>query len=121
VVIDLQEMCAIYAIAIWYRKEVEQQRVRHGLSVELDYDFGYSKGSITAFRNDSSNSSYLSSGLLRKVSKAHDCLLIAVKGEPARLVRCYGEGSTLTRGDKSCVQYGNKYREIEVWGHPLKQ
>jgi hypothetical protein len=108
--IDLEEPCSIYAVVLWHREY--QDRVTYCVAIQTAEDADFTKHVNTLFNNDYANVLGLGPGPDQLYYETHLGKLVDAKGVKARYIRCYSRGNS---DDKL-----NWYREVEVWGLPLK-
>ena len=110
--IDLGASQEIFAILFWHA--CDKPRVYHGVVVEVadGPDFGAGDNVRKLFNNDTANADGLGAGTAREYFETNEGKLIDAKGEKARYVRLYSNGS-------SEAKY-NEYTEVEVFGRPAK-
>ena len=106
VTIDLGAPHQLYAIAIWHFHS--QARIYHDVIIQLADDADFIENVRTVFNNDDDNTSKLGKGKDFEYIETYEGRLIPLKGEKARYVRLYSNGST--SGDQ------NHYTEVEVYG-----
>ena len=106
--IDLEAGCELVAIVIWHAHD--SQQVVHDIVVQLADDAGFTKNVRAMFNNDYDNSAGLGVGKDKEYFENYQGRLIDAKGEKARYVRLYSQGSTYTA---LC-----RYTEVEVYGVP---
>jgi hypothetical protein len=104
--IDLGGAHTIHAILVWHVHSVAQ--VFHSVVVQLADDPDFTQNVRTVFNNDMENEAGLGTGTQKEYIESHEGKLIPVKGEQARYVRLYSNGSTANRL--------NRYTEVEVYG-----
>lgn len=106
--IDLEKPASIYGVIVWhYHKEA---RVYKDVVVQLADDQDFITNVRTIFNNDHDNSSGLGIGKDKEYIETYEGRMIDAKGEKARYVRLYSNGST--SGEV------NHYIEVEVFGKP---
>ena len=108
--IDLAAPAQLQAIVVWHYHE--QACVYHDVVVQVADDPGFKKNVRTLFNNDSDNAAGLGKGRDLAYIETYQGKLIDAKGEVARYVRLYSDGSTLDEL--------NRYLEVEVYGIPAK-
>jgi len=108
--IDLQKDYNIYAIVIWHFHA--QARAVHDVAVQVADDPDFITNVRTVFNNDHDNTSGLGIGKDKEYVETNEGKLIDAKGEKARYVRLYSNGSTA--GDL------NHYVEVDVYGKPAE-
>jgi len=108
--IDLGQPSKLYALLVWhYHKE---PRICHDVVVQVADDADFITGVRTLYNNDYDNSSGLGIGKDIEYFETYEGRLIDAKGEAARYVRLYTNGSTA--GDLNhCI-------EVEVHGLKAK-
>lgn len=104
--IDLEEAREIYAIVVWHFHS--EARVYKDVVVQLADDADFITNVRTVFNNDHDNSSGLGIGKDKEYIETFEGRPFAVKGEKARYVRLYSNGSTSSEM--------NHYVEVEVYG-----
>jgi len=108
--IDLGKTCEIFVVVFWcYHGD---PRVYHDIVVQISDDADFITGVKTLFSNDRDNSSGLGVGKDREYFETNHGRLVKAKGEAARYVRLYSQGST--------ADEMNRYTEVEVYGRPKK-
>jgi len=107
--IDLEAPHKIAAIVVWHAYDMEQITKDVILQVAEDPDF--TKNVRTLYNNDYDNSAGLGVGKDKEYFENYEGRLVAGKGEMARYVRLYSQGSTYTAL--------NRYTEVEVYGLPV--
>jgi len=107
--IDLEAPHKIAAIVVWHAYDMEQITKDVILQVAEDPDF--TKNVRTLYNNDHDNSAGLGVGKDKEYFEKHEGRLVDGKGEVARHVRLYSQGSTYTGM--------NRYTEVEVYGLPV--
>ena len=106
--IDLEEPCAIHAIALWHSV---WPTVFHDVIVQVSDDPAFRRGVRTLFNNDFDNSSGLGVGRDREYTEDYRGRLIDAAGVTARYVRLYSRG---------CIDGSfDRYVEVEVHGRPM--
>lgn len=108
--IDLASPQQIYAVVFWHAHDTP--KVYHDVVVQIADDADFKQNVRTLFNNDKQNTLNLGAGANREYFESNEGKLIEVKGETARYVRLYSNGSTETRR--------NEYIEVEVYGRPAK-
>lgn len=108
--VDLQAAYRLYAIVVWHYHG--EARFYRDVAVQIADDADFITNVRTVFNNDYDNSSGLGIGSDREYMDSYEGRLIPVRGEGARYVRFYSNGSTAS--DK------NHYIEVEVYGKPVK-
>jgi hypothetical protein len=106
--LDLGGPHELFAIVIWHAHNFA--KVYHNVIVQLSDDSEFLKNVKTIFNNDQDNSSGIGAGTDREYFETNEGKLLNAKGEKARYVRFYCNGST----DGSL----NEYTEIEIYGRP---
>ena len=109
--VDLGAPAQVQAIVVWHYHE--QACVYHDVVVQVADDPGFKDNVRTLFNNDSDNAVGLGKGRDLAYIETYEGKLIDAKGEAARYVRLYSDGSTLDEL--------NRYLEVEVYGLPAKQ
>jgi len=104
--IDLEAPHKIAAIVVWHAYDMEQITKDVILQVADDPDF--TKNVRTLYNNDYDNSAGLGVGKDKEYFENYEGRLVDGKGEVARYVRLYSQGSTYTAS--------NRYTEVEVYG-----
>ncbi|MHC4757994.1 MAG: hypothetical protein ACYTE8_05015 [Planctomycetota bacterium] len=110
ITIDLEEECEIYALLIWHYHK--QARVYFDVIVQLADDPDFLTNVRTLYNNDLDNSSEMGVGQDKHYIETSEGRLIDAKGERARYVRLYSNGSNANEL--------NHYIEVEVFGKPVK-
>jgi hypothetical protein len=108
--IDLGKEYALYAIAVWHFHA--NARVYHDVVVQVADDADFIKNVRTLYNSDFDNSAGMGIGKDKEYWETNEGRLIEAKGEKARYVRLYSNGST--EDDQ------NHYTEVEVFGKPAK-
>jgi hypothetical protein len=104
--IDLEKAAAIYAVVVWHAHDTPQ--VVHDVIVQLADDADFTQNVRTIYNNDYDNSAGQGVGKAKEYFENYEGRLIDAKGEKARYVRLYSQGSTYTAL--------NRYTEVEVYG-----
>jgi hypothetical protein len=107
--IDLEAPHKIAAIAVWHAYDIEQ--ICKDVIVQVAEDPDFTKNVRTLYNNDYDNSAGLGVGKDKEYFENYEGRLVAGKGEMARYVRLYSQGSTYTAL--------NRYTEVEVYGLPV--
>lgn len=108
--VDLQDMYKIYAIVLWHDHRYIQTYQR--VIVQIADDAEFTKNVRTLFNNDFENKAGLGVGKDRQYFETRWGRVINAKGEVARYVRWYSNGSHLSAL--------NNRTEIEVYALPAK-
>ena len=108
--IDLEAPHKIAAIVVWHAYDMEQITKDVILQVADDPDF--TKNVRTLYNNDYDNSAGLGVGKDKEYFENYEGRLVDGKGEVARYVRLYSQGSTYTAL--------NRYTEVEAYGLPVR-
>jgi hypothetical protein len=108
--IDLGRPCRLYAILVWH--EHRDPRVYHDVVVRVADDEAFQTNVRTLFNNDDDHSAGLGFGTDWGYFETHEGLLVDARGQIARCVRLYSNGST--------ADDLNRYTEVEVYGLPGK-
>ncbi len=108
--IDLETPCKIAAVVIWHAHDTPQ--ITKDVIVQVADDPDFTKNVRTLFNNDYDNSAGLGVGKDKEYFENYEGKLVDGKGEVARYVRLYSQGSTYTAL--------NRYTEVEVYGLPAK-
>lgn len=108
--VDLQDDFKIYAVVIWNDHRYVQTYNRVIIQVADDADF--TKNVRTLYNNDFENKAGLGVGTDRQYFETKEGRLVDGKGEKARYVRWYTNGSNLSAL--------NNRQEIEVFALPAK-
>jgi hypothetical protein len=108
--IDLGAPCNIYAVVIWHYHSMA--RVYRDVVFQVADDPDFITNVRTVFNNDNDNTSGMGVGKDYEYVETSDGRLIDAKGEKARYVRLYSNGSTASEM--------NHYIEVEVYGKPAK-
>ena len=106
VTIDLGKPAELHAIALWHFHS--QARVYRDIIIQLADDPDFIENVRTVYNSDVDNSGKLGKGTDFEYIETYEGRLIPLKGEKARYVRLYSNGST--SGDQ------NHYTEVEVYG-----
>jgi hypothetical protein len=106
--IDLEQPARLYAIVVWHAHDTPQ--VVHDVIVQVADDVDFTQNVRTLYNNDYDNSAGLGVGKDKEYFEDYQGRLMDAKGERARYVRCYSNGSTYTAL--------NRWTEVEVWGIP---
>ena len=104
--IDLEKAAKIYAVVVWHAHDTPQ--IVHDVVVQLADDPDFTKNVRTVYNNDYDSSSGLGVGKDKEYFENYEGRLMPAKGEVARYVRLYSQGSTYTAL--------NRYTEVEVFG-----
>jgi len=111
ITLDLGDLCPIYAILFWhYHKE---GRVYYDVVVQIADDVDFIQNVRTLFNNDFDNSAGLGVGTDMNYIDTNQGKLVDAKGEIARYVRLYSNGSS--------ANDMNHYTEVEVYGLPVQE
>jgi hypothetical protein len=110
VTIDLEAEYDIYAVVLWHYHK--QPRVYFDVVVQVADDPDFITNVRTLFNNDIDNSSGLGIGEDKHYVETAEGRLIDAKGQRARYVRLYSNGSS--SNDL------NHYIEVEIYGKPAK-
>jgi hypothetical protein len=108
--IDLEKPAEIHAIVLWHFHA--EPRVYRDVVVQVADDPDFIENVRTVFNNDQDNSAGLGVGKDNEYFDMAEGKIVPVKGEKARYVRCYSNGST--NDDQ------NHVIEIEVFGKPAQ-
>jgi hypothetical protein len=108
--VDLEAPAKIYAIVIWNDHRYVQAYNR--VIIQVADDAAFTKNVRIVFNNDFENKAELGVGTDRQYFETREGRLIPVKGEVARYVRWYTNGSNLSAL--------NNRQEIEVYALPAK-
>jgi hypothetical protein len=106
--IDLETPSAIHAILVWHAHHTPHVYKDIVVQVADGPDFTQGDNVRTVFNNDWDNSSGLGVGKDKEYFESYEGKLIDAKGNKARYVRLYSQGSTFSGL--------NRYTEVEVWG-----
>jgi hypothetical protein len=106
--IDLERPQVIYAILVWHAYDLPQ--ITKDVVVQVADDAGFTRNVRTIFNNDYDNSAGLGVGQDKEYFERYEGRLLEAKGQTARYVRLYSQGSTYTAL--------NRYTEVEVYGLP---
>jgi hypothetical protein len=106
IIIDLQKEYNLYAIVVWHYHL--QARVYYDVIVQVADDAKFTKNVRTLFNNDLDNSSKQGKGKDMHYVETAEGKLIDAKGEKARYVRLFSNGST--------ADDLNHYIEVAVYG-----
>ncbi len=104
--IDLEDAREIFAMVVWHFHS--QARVYKDVIIQVADDEDFITNVRTVFNNDHDNSAGLGIGKDKEYIETFAGRPVAVKGEKARYVRLYSNGST--SGEM------NHYVEVEVYG-----
>jgi hypothetical protein len=110
ITIDLEDEYEIYAILLWHYHK--QARVYFDVIVQLANDPDFLMDVKTIFNNDIDNSSEMGVGQEKHYIETSEGKLIDAKGQRARYVRLYSNGSNANEL--------NHYIEVEVFGKLVK-
>lgn len=108
--IDLENVYPVYAIVLWHDHRWLQ--VFHEVIVQAADDPEFTKNVRTLFNNDVENKSARGIGTDKQYFETQEGKLIDTKGAPARYLRFYSHGSSMTAY--------NVYQEIEVYALPAQ-
>jgi hypothetical protein len=108
--IDLGAPCTISALVVWHYHSMA--RVYRDVIVQVADDPDFITNVRTIFNNDNDNTSGMGVGKDYEYVETSDGWLFDGKGEKARYVRLYSNGSTASEM--------NHYIEVEVFGKPAK-
>lgn len=108
--IDLGAAANIYALVVWHYHSMA--RVYRDVIVQVADDPDFITNVRTVFNNDNDNTAGMGVGKDYEYVETNDGRIIDGKGEKARYVRLYSNGSTASEM--------NHVIEIEVWGKPAK-
>lgn len=108
--IDLEKPQQIFAVVVWHYHN--SARIYHDVIVRVADDADFTKNVRTLYNNDHDNSSGLGVGSEKEYWETYEGRLIDGKGQTARYVRLYSNGST--------ADDQNHYTEVEVFGMPAK-
>jgi hypothetical protein len=106
--IDLETPQVLYAILVWHAYDLPQ--ITKDVVVQVADDPGFARNVRTIFNNDYDNSAGLGVGPDKEYFERYEGRLLEAKGQTARYVRLYSQGSTYTAL--------NRYTEVEVYGLP---
>jgi hypothetical protein len=106
--LDLGELAEIYAVVVWHFHSTPI--VYNDVVVRVAEDADFTQGVKTIYNNDHDNSAGLGAGKDKAYIENNEGRLIDAKGERARYLRFYSNGST--NGEM------NHYIEISVYGIP---
>jgi hypothetical protein len=95
---------------IWHAHDTPQ--VVHDVIVQVADDADFTQNVRTLYNNDYDNSAGMGVGKDKEYFENYEGRLVDAKGEKARYVRCYSQGSTYTAL--------NRYTEVEVYGLPVR-
>lgn len=104
--IDLENAAKVYAVVVWHAHDTPQ--VVHDVIVQVADDADFTQNVRTLYNNDYDNSAGLGVGKDKEYFENYEGRLIDAKGQAARYVRLYSQGSTYTAL--------NRYTEVEVYG-----
>jgi len=108
ITLDLGDLCPIYAILFWHYHN--EARVYYDVVVQIADDADFIQNVRTLFNNDFDNSASLGVGTDMNYIDSNQGKLVDAKGEIARYVRLYSNGSS--------ANDMNHYTEVEVYGLP---
>ncbi len=108
--IDLKEAYTLHAVLVWHYHL--NARVYHDVIVQVADDADFITNVRTLFNNDHDNSAGLGIGRDKEYWDTYEGKLIDARGEQARYVRLYSNGST--------TDDQNHYVEVEVFARPAK-
>jgi hypothetical protein len=108
--IDLGADYKVYAVVVWHAHDTPQ--IVHDMIVQVADDPDFTKNVRTLYNNDYDNSAGLGIGKDKEYFENYEGRLIDGKGDKARYVRLYSQGSTYTAL--------NRYTEVEVYGLPAQ-
>jgi hypothetical protein len=104
--IDMESDHTLAAMVVWHAHDTPQ--VVHDVIVQLAEDTDFTKNVRTLYNNDYDNSAGLGVGKDKEYFENYEGRLIDAKGDKARYIRLYSQGSTYTAL--------NRYTEVEVYG-----
>ena len=108
--IDLEAPHKIAAVLVWHAHDTPQ--ICKDVIVQVAEDPDFTKNVRTLYNNDYDHSAGLGVGQDKEYFEKHEGRLVDAKGEVARFVRLYSQGSTCTAL--------NRYTEVEVYGQPVE-
>jgi hypothetical protein len=108
--IDLEAPYAIAAILVWHAHNTPQ--LYQNMIVQVADDADFTKNVRAVFNNDRDNTCGQGIGTDKQYFENYEGRLIDAKGQVARYVRLYSNGSTFSKL--------NRYTEVEVYGLPAK-
>ena len=108
--IDLEEECAIYAVAVWHY--FAQACVYEDVVLQCSDDPDFVTNVHTLFNNDKDNSTGLGVGNEEEYVETNKGRICDGQGVVSRYVRLYSDGNT--------TNDMNHYVEVEVWGVPAR-
>ena len=108
--LDLKQPRRLDAIVVWHFHATP--RVYHDVVVQVSDDAAFVLNVRTLFNNDHDNSAGLGLGEDLEYWDTYEGKLIAARGEQARFIRCYSNGSI--------ADDQNHYMEVEVFGRAVK-
>jgi hypothetical protein len=108
--IDLGAPANVYAVVLWHYHSMA--RVYRDTIVQVADDPDFITNVRTIFNNDNDNTAGMGVGKDYEFVETSDGWLVDGKGEKARYVRLYSNGSTASEM--------NHYIEVEVFGKPAK-
>ena len=108
--IDLEVPHKLAAIVVWHAHDTPQ--ICKDVIVQVAEDPDFTKNVRTLYNNDYDNSAGMGVGKDKEYFENYEGRLVDGKGEVARYVRLYSQGSTYTAL--------NRYTEAEVYGLPAK-
>lgn len=104
--LDLEKPQQVFAVVVWHYHNAA--RIYHDVIVQLADDPDFTQNVRTIYSNDHDNSSGLGVGPEKEYWETYEGRLMDGKGQSARYVRLYSNGST--------ADDQNHYTEIEVFG-----
>jgi len=108
--IDLEAPHKIAAVLVWHAHDTPQ--ICKDVIVQVAEDPDFTKNVRTLYNNDYDNSAGLWVGKDKEYFENYEGRLVDGKGEVARYVRLYSQGSTYTAL--------NRYTEVEAYGLPVR-
>ena len=108
--IDLETPCKIAAIVVWHAHDTPQ--ICKDVIVQVADDADFTQNVRTLYNNDYDNSAGMGVGKDKEYFENYEGRLVDGKGEVARYVRFYSQGSTYTSL--------NRYTELEMYGLPSR-
>lgn len=108
--IDLEKAAKLVAVLVWHAHDTPQ--ICKDVIVQVADDADFTTNVRTLFNNDYDNSAGLGVGKDKEYFENYEGRLIDAKGEKARYVRLYSQGSTYTAL--------NRYTEVQVFGLPAE-
>lgn len=105
--VDLVESKSLFAIVMWHNHR--KSHLVRDVIVQVSDDPEFRAGVTTLYSNDRDGSAGLGKGTERDYFETKFGRIVNAKGIKARYIRCYSNGSDLTKE--------NFWQEIEAYGH----